>query len=294
MSVKYEDATSFDSVYKEAQDFIQGHIDYYGGRIGCRRKASWIIRGLVLLSLAVGVLLPILAAALPDAASDPSKFELSLWGYYAIVFGGLIFAVDQTFLISKSWMRFTVTMITLEDILKDFEAAWGQAFYSAGQKTEDNFPNALSLQSEYKDKAQDQVVQETNQWVQDLTAAMTSMEQRIARHEKKLETKLEALIIERTAQIDAQAKSVLPGAIRVNFKQPNSYDGQITVSLEGPEARTAKVPAETEKHAFGNLPPGVYSITIEAGLKQENGSVRGVSNSDVVTLAAGDKEDVNF
>lgn len=294
MSVAYEGPESYQKVFDSTLGFIDENIDYYQYRIKWRRRMSWVVRGLVLVTLIVGILLPIYAAGLPEDPSGPSKFQLSMFGYYVIVLGGLIFAIDQTFLITKSWMRFTVTMISLQDVKKDFVDSWDQSFHKAAEKSEENFKAALTLGSEYKDKAQILVEQETNQWVQDLTAAMTSLEQRIAKQEKKLESKFETMMKERNAAQEAQVQSAQLGAILVKFQKPDIYQGDMAVSLDGPDAKTATIPAGTAKHAFGKLRQGVYTVTLQSRQKDAQGQPRDVSDSDVVTLAAGGKAEVSF
>ena len=288
---------SYENVLKCGENNIEEHILYYRSRIPRRRILSNIIRTLVLLLMAIGILLPIFGSGM-DSSADLfgfNRFQLSLGGYYILVLAGLVFAIDQYFMISRSWMRFTVTMQALEDIKCDFNDEWNNNFHDEAQMNQANFPKAIALKTKYTDKARQERQRETSEWVEDLTSAISKISARLAQAEKTMEAKMETLIKDKIKDQDAAAKAGVPGAIRVTIANPLQYvDGSMSLSLEGPADRKDTIPPGTSKHAFSKLPIGIYVIRFEATKTDASGKSHPAKASDVVSLAGGQKEDVSF
>ncbi len=295
MTLEYTEESSFDNVYNAALAYLDEKITYYDVRIPVRKCMSWAIRFVALSCLAVGAVLPIVAASNVAGVGGLTQFDLTLYGYYAVILGGLVFAADQTFLISRSWMRFVVTKMALEDIKKDFESAWAHSFHGPEQKTEPaTYAGALALYDEYIEKAQQQVSSETSQWIQELNAAMTGLEKKISRHEQKLQVKFDALVKERQEEDAARKQSARPGAILVTFADSETYIGNIFLKVAGPITHEVNVAPGTMKHPIGELPAGVYAVSMLARKRKTEGGDIDVSNGDIVTLVAGGKEEVTF
>ena len=100
----------------------QGRINWYIRNSVVKKFGSQWIRIFVIVFAAVGALCPFVDAT--GIFIKTPLAQIGKWGYVFFALAAAIFLFDKYFGLSTGWMRFVVTQLTLERMLKEFQYNW--------------------------------------------------------------------------------------------------------------------------------------------------------------------------
>jgi hypothetical protein len=214
----------------------QERIDWYKDNTKTKRILAVLLRIIVIFFAAVGGLCPLIDATGVFITKLPGidSFTLGKWGYVFIALAAAIVGFDKFFGLSAGWMRFIVTQLSLERVLKEFHYDW--AFLLAQQQEQQVKTNIPLLQraKDFTLKVEDLVKQETDAWVQEFQSGMAELA-------KGLKTEVETR---------------KPGSIRVTVTNAKDFE-RVSIRLDDNQIKELIGVTEGLIEA---VPPGRYEV----------------------------------
>lgn len=237
--------------------------DWYWESIESKKRMSLMTRAFAVSFLVIGTILPILSALME---SDKNKLAFTQFGITALVLAGLWTLVDRIFGWSSGWMRYIVTVTSMENLVKVYHWQWGNYISSKNGPLERSdlkvlFDMTVALQNELIKLLSD----ETSKWVIEFNASISLLESAIKAQREASEKQMEAIlsnVSEKTKEEDRKNEEA---------KQANE-NGQVQVSFaykDKPKKLKLQLdnlePVEFEGYSWAilGLNPGPHILRIE-------------------------------
>lgn len=199
---------------------LKGKRDWYVRPRLVMRTLSFASRGIGVLGVIVGVATPPFVTMWSTA--DASK-GLAV-GYAALVIASVVLLFDQVFMFTRSWLRYTTAMSSLQDIIERFDEDWSALSVKSQQ-----FPsgvvdveNALNVLKTAATDAIKVELTERSAWETQLNDGMQALRARvdaeIQTHERKREElgkRADEEQKSKAATEEADAKRALPCLLSV-------------------------------------------------------------------------------
>jgi hypothetical protein len=157
-------------LYEDAQARAIEICDWYmADRLG-RKRASRILRGLVLVLAAAGGLVPL--------ANITMGTSVSGWGYLLLALAGVCFGFDRYLGLSSGWMRDVTTAQRVQRRLQGFQFAWMKLNVTDARDdvTESSPLPYLELLRDFANDLSDLVMGETDDWVSEFQTGLQQLE----------------------------------------------------------------------------------------------------------------------
>jgi len=158
-------AASVGQIYQWAIENCLWQIQWYERKKRPKRIGSQAIRMISILLSGIGVICPLVDAALNV------EFQLGELGYVAFAIAGTVFLFDKYFGLSSGWMRFMETQLRLEKTLKEFQYDWTISLAKGNDPTEQ-----LVRLREFTVKVESLVIEETLSWIKEFESNFSKLE----------------------------------------------------------------------------------------------------------------------
>lgn len=250
-------------VYERIKNTSNQMCDWYWKSIKAKKKMSLLARVFGVVFLVIGTILPVLSALWKD---DHDKLAFTQFGVAALAFAGLWTLVDRIFGWSSGWMRYIVTVTSMENLIKIYHWEWGNYIASKESPLEKSdlktlFDMTIALQNELIKLLSD----ETSKWVVEFNASISLLESAIKAQREANEKQQEAIRTnlsdkrkEEDKKSDEAAKAKENGQIQVNFSYQNKPK-KLKLQLDNSK------PEEFEGLSWAKLgvTPGPHILRIE-------------------------------
>ena len=244
---------AFDSsVAKAEADFR-----WYADRIRRYRILSFVIRGLTLLAIILGVTLPLTSKDRINFYWFDGPAEA---GYACLIVAVLVLGVDHVFMLSGTWVRFINALTKIRTLILRAEYDWARM--KSGLAND-------AVAHEQKDKAcelferlvldsRKVVEDETATWGSELGQALQRLDGLVKEQRIALDTVHKEEQKAREAA-EKSAKIATTGGLAVQIDQPDTLQGLLTIRLDD-EAVERSVPVQ--KVVFPRVPEGQHAIVL--------------------------------
>ena len=213
-------------------------IEWYQRKVKPKRQGSQAVRFLAIVLLGLAALVPLVKAAFQAKLPSYLAFDFELGYIFAAVAAGLI-AFDKYFGLSTGWIRFIQTEMALQSALDELHYDWVALL----AKIQGQSPTAEQVQAMIQRlrgfivAVNAQTQKETEAWV--------------------LEFQTNLADLEKAAKARAQEQK--PGRVEVTVTNAQSFEGGVTASLDGMDARTV----EGTSAVFGSVAPGPHIVLVK-------------------------------
>jgi hypothetical protein len=179
-------------IYERIKQTSNEMCVWYWKSIKSKKRMSLLARTFGVVFLVIGTILPILSALWE---SDTDKLAFTQFGVAALAFAGLWALVDRIFGWSSGWMRYIITVTSMENLIKTYHWAWGSYIASKESPLEKSdlkvlFDMTINLQNELIKLLSD----ETSKWVVEFNASISLMESAIKSQRDANEKQQEAIL----------------------------------------------------------------------------------------------------
>ncbi|OHB62830.1 MAG: hypothetical protein A2Y76_14670 [Planctomycetes bacterium RBG_13_60_9] len=174
-----------------------------------------------------------------------NPLSLGRWGYVFFALAASLYGFDRCFRLSKSWMRFIVTQLSLERLVIEFHYDWASLVAGQGEQPQlpqSSIPAMLQRIKDFSLAVETAVKQETDAWVAEFQSSLAELE-------KILKTEVETRS---------------PGRLKVTIPNAADFD-KVTIQLNGSPVKDLTA---TTEGLIDVVPPGHYEVTV-VGLKKD-------------------------
>ncbi len=293
--------TELENEYKVAVTQVTDDYNWYRRHRWGYIAFSWLIRVAATAGLAGGILLPLLN---PTGAVNFLGISFASGAQAAIaclLVAGLLVGLNQVFLVTSTWSRYSGAMLRIKTLLRLIEWDWkilksgfdAQVDVDGSKKARELFRNVVAESSKI-------VETETVTWSSELAKAVESLASLIKDQRGAVEMQLKELqkIQDEAEKEAAQAraeqekvseaarKANVPGAVRVKVDGAiTRLQGQVKVAVAGVEQISD---AKTLSFVFSRVEPGLKDVVMH--FQESNGN--NVALRSVVDVASGKVVDV--
>lgn len=240
------------NLYLGANHLIKKQRDFYDERIPGRRILSFGIRalgaGAVVASL--GVL------AVYEDAFRPA--------YFLSLFGGVALSIDQWFLFTKNYMRFSETKQALESHMQKLNFDWLmlKAGMAKGQLEPSQSSEVIQLLQAAVGQANALVAVETSGWRQDLESSIRGLTERLDTAQRDLAKGAE----DHQKAIERRDEESRSGALNIELKT-SGKSRSVIIEVSGEQEEVSRLPGYA---SFEELEPGFHTLRVKAVLSDDS------------------------
>ncbi len=216
-----------------AERDIRGMVEWYEDQIPYWTRISFRIRMASFVFAVFGVLLPILGTS-----ADASKNAFA-----ALVFAGLLFALDRYFLVSHRWGSFVLTRLSLLRIVQSLRSEYAKRKLGwIDGPTHDDALSVYALCDEKIMQAHSEREEETQSWAGNLRETTSSLGARIARL---------------TSGRNRPASTGTEGGLQVRVTRANAFDRLTLTTDDG-----------IKREISGQIPNEIAINGVKAGMRR--------------------------
>ncbi|HHP7236018.1 MAG TPA: SLATT domain-containing protein [Desulfobacterales bacterium] len=235
-------------MYRWAVYQARERIEWYKNRSKSKKNLAQILRITAVTFAAAGILCPLIDATgifFNDQAGAGS-FAIGKWGYVLIALAAAIVGFDKYFGLSTSWMRYTVTQLSLERLLQIFHYECASLLLQQQESKTKSYGPLLQRVKEFSLQVENLVKQETDAWILEFQSNLAELG-------KVLKTESD--------------KSYL-GNIKVTITNAKDFD-RVSIRLND---SSVKELIQVTEGLIEAVPPGRYELMV-VGIKDSNESV---------------------
>ena len=262
-------------------------MDWYGRRQPGWRLTSYLSRGAVFLGIVAGTVLPFVKLA------DPKVFGVSFAGNVQLgmaflVVAGLLYALDQAFMISLTWERYRDAQTKIESLLLECEYDWirMKASIPDNATANEKRDEALALFDKVVMDTRRVVEEETDVWATQFAASRSFLEKLLTKRTEATQQKVDEEKKANEERRKAREAPKVNGA-KVRIQNHDKLQGAITVTL-GELKQRRDLP--TNVVVFQLVPFGQYKVHLSG----ENGAGDPVDMEDLIEVKAGGPAEATF
>ena len=269
-----------EQVFRDAVAKATKLKDWYENPRHFWRFMSYLSRGAVFLGIVVGTVLPLVSLEAPKVFGVPFESSVQL-GMAFLVVAGLLYALDQVFMISLTWERYRDAQTKIESLLLECEYDWirMKASIPDDATANEKRDEALALFDKLVMDARRVVEEETDVWATQFAASRSFLEKLLTKRTEAMQQKVDE---EKEANEERRKAREVPkvNGVKVSIKNHDKLTGEITVTLGG---LTQKRDPATNVVVFQSVPFGKYKVDLSGALSA-GGSV---AMEDLVEVKAG-------
>jgi hypothetical protein len=207
------------SIYAQAELTSKKMCDWYWTSIQTKRRTSLGVRLLTFALVILGTALPIFAGLQAEVGD---RLIFTQWGVAFLAIAGLLQLADKIFGWSSGWIRYIITVTTMENLTRAFQSQWGKFMLHKTtplDKTDAEFLYGLAsaLEVELLRLQAD----ETTKWAAEFTSGIALLESSTKAQRDETGGKLEAIrtgLVLQDIAANAGAKMKLHGALEANSR----------------------------------------------------------------------------
>ncbi len=251
-------AEALASIYGRVGEASRQMCAWYWRSIRTKRWTSLGARGVAFALLVAGSVLPLVAAVLPNVED---RLLVTQSAVALLVGAGLALMADRVFGWSSGWMRYMTTVMTMENLTRAFELAWGRHLVAlegppSAADVKTLFDLAQGLEAELLKLQAD----ETTKWVVEFNSGLALLESAVKSQRDEVDRRLDTLrstLAERSAATLAEQQARQPGALEVTLRHAGAPQ-PVRIALDG-EAETEFLGRAWTRLA---LPPGLHVLRV--------------------------------
>lgn len=173
-----------------ADAHAQAALDWYARSKRRKSLASRAIRCLAIIAGVLGGLAPIVAGSgvLPGSANE---LAITQAGYLLIGLAAGMLALDHFMGLSSGWMRYIVTMMTIERLRAEFAMDWGRM--RRRQASAPDIVSFLDRALAFRTAVMDAMESETNNWVVEFRTSISDLEAALQRRRAAADARITEL-----------------------------------------------------------------------------------------------------
>lgn len=254
---------ALESIYLYITSFAASTTGWYWKSIKTKRRTSITIRTLSFFLLAFGTAAQFYASTVSDVQI---RLETTQTAIASLAIAALMTVADRAFGWSGGWLRYVLTITTMENLIRAFQLEWAKYFVSKVGEADSNDVKALFLLTQGLEQELLKLQgEETTKWATEFNAGIAILESAIKTQREETEKKADTIrttLASQEAAAKAQEKTKATGSLEVTLihaaeikKVQIKFDSEVPVEFLG--TSWAKL----------NIPPGQHEIhitTIEA------------------------------
>jgi len=279
---------SLKEIHDYAIDQAIKSIDWYWKHKGAKAFFSQMVRFFAWVLAAVSGILPIIANLSKADANNP--FQSPLVPSLLLGIAAALLGLDKAFGYSTGWARYVLTATNIRKSLEQFRLDWVELMAQSGISGQGNNPVTatqvaplVECAKQFRTEVENQVLQETKDWVTEFQTNMAQMEKDIATQIANLKTQVDKTIAARTAASQ-------PGTIQLTIVDPNNKAGngglQI-ILIDSTNKTILQEPVIPPNWASRFIAPGTYQLRLTLNNTP-------VGSTPLVVVASGTSATVNI
>lgn len=250
-----------DQAFKDAVGKAESDYRWYDDRKWRPRTLSYLIRGVTMIAIVLGVILPLTRKGPVDMllVSFDGPAEA---GYSFLLLAVLVLALDHVFMLSGAWARYIDAMTKIRTLILKGECDWQRmrsglssdgAAYEQREKAFDLFQR-LVLDSRKV------VEDETAAWGTELSQALQKLDSLVKDQRIAAETLYRE---EQKARDEANRieNAATTGGVTVEIDNPGKLKGVLTVAVD---ELTIERAVPIQKVVFPRVKPGQQAVVLKA------------------------------
>ncbi|HEY6430366.1 MAG TPA: SLATT domain-containing protein [Acetobacteraceae bacterium] len=173
-----------------ADAHAQSALHWYARAKQRKSLASRSVRCAAIVAGVLGGLAPIVAGSgiLPGSANE---LAITQAGYLLIGLAAGLLALDHFLGLSSGWMRYIVTMMTIERLRADFAIDWGRM--RRAQASAPDIVSFLDRALAFRTAVMDAIEGETNSWVVEFRTSISDLEAALQRRRAAADARMKEL-----------------------------------------------------------------------------------------------------
>lgn len=250
---------SLDSAYKEAVANAESEYKWYEKRKPGYTWLSWILRGVIVIFVVLGVLLPLSQSQGAVDIVGPLTFPSTAHaGYACFVLAGLLLGLNHVFMVSGTWIRYMNAMTKIKTLTLSTEYDWIKLRTSIADDAaaHENREKAIELFKKLVVETRKVVDEETAGWGTEFNQALQKLESLV----KDNRATVEALAKEEQKAREAArklAEASPTGGLSVEIDKPEKLKGIISVSVDD---FSVERPSPLPKVVIPNVSSGQHMV----------------------------------
>lgn len=289
--MRFEHPITIDQLVREydaAGAKASEELNWYEERRWKWRIWSHFTRGTVFLGLIIGTVLPFTSIESPVVFGVTFATGTQLGLAYLVV-TGLLYSLDQVFMISKTWVRYRDAQTKIESLLLECEYDWirMQASIPDDDAAREKCDEALALFDKLVMDVRRVVEEETDVWNTQFEAARGILGKLLKQQTETVRQKVEE---EKKASAEQRKAREAPrvGGVKVHIKNHTNLKGEMTLKVGN------VAPKETTPKSvvvFPSVPLGQHMVTLDATNSTTDDEVK---MEDLVQVVADKPAEVVF
>jgi hypothetical protein len=189
---------SLSALHRYIEEQAQKQIKWYWDKTRAKANVSVALRFLAIVLFAMGGLVPLVKATLPESALHWFPFDFGQCGYLLIGIAAACMGLDRFFGYSTGWIRYVTTAMAIDKSLEEFRLEWTRtmARMRGAPPTPEQVDALIQTCATFSLAIKSQVEQETKAWVVEFQTNLSQLE-------KDLQAKAD--------EVKAKTKAAAPG-----------------------------------------------------------------------------------
>ncbi|MBM3240298.1 SLATT domain-containing protein [Candidatus Poribacteria bacterium] len=252
---------ALEQAFKASLAKAEKDCNWYKERIWRSRALSYLIRGITLIAVVLGIILPLTKKDTVDKFlvlfDGPAEA-----GYSFLLLAILVLAMDYVFMLSGTWARYINAMTKIETLISKAEYDWQRmksGIASDGDAHEQR-EKAFNLFQKLVLDSRKVVEDETAAWGTELSQALQKLDSLVKEQRIAVETLYKE---EKTARDEANKieSSTTTGGITVEIDKPEKLKGVLTMAVDD---QTIERVVPIQKVVFPGVKAGQHAVVLKA------------------------------
>jgi SMODS and SLOG-associating 2TM effector domain 2 len=209
---------ALESIYSYITDFAASTTGWYWRSIKTKRRTSISIRAFSFFLLAFGTAAQFYATTLGDVQN---RLDTTQAAIAAFAIAALMTVADRAFGWSGGWLRYVLTVTTMENLIRAFQLEWAKYFVSKDGVVDHGDVKALFLLAQGLEQELLKLQgEETAKWATEFNAGIEILESAIKTQREEADKKvniIRATLASQEAENKAQEKSRATGSIELTL-----------------------------------------------------------------------------
>jgi hypothetical protein len=249
---------ALESIYAYITDFAASTTGWYWKSIKTKRRTSIAVRALSFLLLAFGTSAQFYASTVGEVQS---RLDITQTAIAALAIAALMTVADRAFGWSGGWLRYILTVTTMENLVRAFQFEWAKHFVSKDGAVNSDDVRALFLLAQGLEQELLKLQgDETTKWATEFNAGIAVLESAIKTQREETDKKVDSIrttLASQEAAAKAEEKSKATGSLEVTLVHANEIK-KVQIELD------SEAPAEFLGTSWAklNVSPGQHEIRI--------------------------------
>jgi hypothetical protein len=209
---------ALESIYSYITTFAASTTGWYWKSIKTKRRTSIAIRTISFLLLAFGTAAQFYASTVIDVQNRLYTTQAAI---ASLAIAALMTVADRAFGWSGGWLRYVLTVTTMENLIRAFQLEWAKYFVAKVGEADTNDVKALLLLTQGLEQELLKLQgEETTKWATEFNAGIAILESAIKTQREETEKKADTIrttLATQEAAAKAQEKANATGSLEVTL-----------------------------------------------------------------------------